>query len=99
MVYVFFSVLLLILLIFRKKSVNKVFNNYSWLLKCRTSVGDALSQLLIENESEQVQFQIYKAENYFNFDDEWFILNKAEFDLLSKLNNNNFIAIFFMIAL
>lgn len=77
-----------ILLIFRKKSVNKVFNNYSWLLKCRTSVGDALSQLLIENESEQVQFQIYKAENYFNFDDEWFILNKAEFDLLSKLNNN-----------
>ncbi|WP_111610841.1 Eco57I restriction-modification methylase domain-containing protein [Algoriphagus yeomjeoni] len=76
------------LLIFRKKDHLKSLNTYTWLLKCRTSVGEALNQLLIENETNQRQYQIYKAENYFNIDEEWYILNKPEFDLLNKLKSN-----------
>lgn len=77
-----------ILLVFKKKTVYTDYSKYTWLLKCRTSVGEALSQLLVEHETEQKQFQIYRAEDYFKSDDEWYLLNKAEFDLLNKLNSN-----------
>ena len=76
------------LVIFRKLDINNSDNNYSWLLKCRTQVGDALTQLLQENETEQKEYQIYKAQNYFRSDEEWFLLNKSEYELLSKLKQN-----------
>lgn len=76
------------LLVFKKKSIININNPYTWLLKCRASVGEALNQLLFENEIEQKQFQIYKAENYFKIDNEWYLLNKSEFDLLNKLKGN-----------
>jgi methylase of polypeptide subunit release factors len=77
-----------ILLIFRKKDKKGSLNSNSWLLKCRSSVGEALNQVLIGNETVQKQFQIYKADNYFKSDGDWFILNKAEFDLLRKMKEN-----------
>lgn len=76
------------LLIFKKKDVNIKRDSTSWLLKCRTSVGEALNQLLIGNETEQRNFQIYKAENNFKHDGDWFILNKSEFDLFNKIKGN-----------
>lgn len=79
------------LLILRKKEYINQTNSFSWLLKCRSSVGEALNQLLHENESEQKQYQVYKAKDYFKFDSEWYILNKSEFDLLAKMKENRFI--------
>ena len=83
-----------ILLIFRKKNSNSIYNTTSWLMKCRSSVGEALYQLLIGNETNQKQFQIYKAENYFIPDGDWFLLNKLEFDLLNKIKSNKSIGDF-----
>ena len=77
-----------LLLIFRKKDLVNPLNSISWLLKCRASVGEALNQLLMGYESESRQYQIYKAENYFKIDGDWFLLNKSEFDLLNKIKNN-----------
>jgi hypothetical protein len=77
-----------VLVIFRKKS-NVIFrDSTSWLMKCRTSVGEALNQLLMGNELAQRQYQIYKAENYFTPDGDWFLLNKSEFNLLTKIKSN-----------
>ncbi|WP_026704526.1 Eco57I restriction-modification methylase domain-containing protein [Flavobacterium soli] len=76
------------LLILRKKENTNQINSSSWLLKCRSSVGEALNQLLHENESDQKQYQVYKANNYFKLDSEWYILNKSEFDLLAKMKEN-----------
>ncbi len=77
-----------ILIGFRKKSNTVDQDRKTWLLKCRTSVGDALNQLLIENESEQKQFQVYKVQDYFKKDGDWFLLNRTEYNLLNKLQKN-----------
>jgi len=82
-----------ILLIFKKKPNNN-FRHSSWLLKCRASVGEALNQLLEYHETEHKHYQIYKTENYFKKDGDWFLLNKSEFDLFSKLKRNKPIDIF-----
>ncbi|MBP6456335.1 MAG: N-6 DNA methylase [Chitinophagaceae bacterium] len=77
-----------ILLIFRKRSNTQIENSVSWLMKCRSSVGDALQLVLDEIESEEKQYQIYKADNYFKTDGEWYLLNKLEFDLQIKIKSN-----------
>jgi len=83
-----------ILLIFRKNSSTNHINSFSWLLKCRASVGEALNQLLIGNEAELNDYQIYKADNYFTTDGDWFLLNKLEFGLLNKIKKNKSIDTF-----
>lgn len=66
----------------------------SWLLKCKSSVGEALTQLLEENETETKFYQTYKAFDYFKPDTEWFVLNKSEFELLAKIKENKQIDFF-----
>lgn len=78
-----------ILLIIRKKhNVNELNDNSSWILKCKSSVGEGLNNLLHENEVENNSFQVYKTFNYFKQKKEWFILNKQELDLFNKLKTN-----------
>jgi methylase of polypeptide subunit release factors len=77
-----------VLLIFRKNLGKESRSSTSWLLKCRASVGEALNQVLMENESKQKLFQVYKADNYFKRGVDWFLLNKSEIELLNKLNSN-----------
>ncbi len=83
-----------ILLIVRKKEHIENKLQVTWLMKCRSSVGEALNQLLQENETDQNQFQVYKAINYFEKDKEWFILNKKEFELFNKIKENRKISDF-----
>ncbi|MGA2408439.1 MAG: N-6 DNA methylase [Bacteroidales bacterium] len=77
-----------ILLIFRKKSNIPFTDLTSWLLKCRGSVGEALNQVLMENESKEKLYQVYKTEDYFKPGIDWFLLNKSEIELLNKLKRN-----------
>lgn len=76
------------LLIVRKKKDINIETQNTWLLKCRSSVGEALNQLLSENESDTNLYQVYKAYDYFKKDKEWFILNKQEFELFTKIKEN-----------
>lgn len=78
----------MLLIVRKKKDLNIIAQNNTWLLKCRSSVGEALNQLLNENENDQSQYQVYKAINYFKKDSEWFILNKKEFELFQKIKEN-----------
>jgi methylase of polypeptide subunit release factors len=79
------------LLVLRKKVDLLDSANQTWLLKCKSSVGEALNQFLFENEIEDKQYQIYKVNDYFKVDEDWYILNKSEFDLLTKIKHNRFI--------
>lgn len=87
------------LLIIRKKQNSAdLNNNVSWILKCKSSVGEGLSNLLSGNEVENSYYQVYKAKDYFKFNNEWFILNKSELDLFQKIKTNREISDFLKIS-
>lgn len=88
-----------VLLIIRKKqNYDDLNNNTSWILKCKSSVGEGLSNLLSENEIENSYYQVYKAKDYFKSNNEWFILNKSELDLFQKIKTNREISDFLKIS-
>jgi len=77
-----------LLIIRKKKNSDDSNNNFSWILKCKSSVGEGLSNLLSGNEVENSHYQVYKAKDYFKQNNEWFILNKSELDLFQKIKTN-----------
>ena len=87
-----------LLIIRKKKNPDDLNNNFSWILKCKSSVGEGLSNLLSGNEVENGHYQVYKAKDYFKQNNEWFILNKSELDLFQKIKTNREINDFLKIS-
>ncbi len=75
-----------ILLIFQKKG-GAIDNGNATILKCRSSVGKALQDVINKNNTDEKAYSIYNiSQNYFK-NDYWFVLGKNEIAIKNKLDS------------